>query len=430
MTNDNKSVKKGLGFEYQVSGMFQSQGYLTRRGIPLQYGVSNHDVTDIDVLGIIFTNPFQGHRIICDCKNKARSKPYERIFWAKGLGEFVKANNVFVALNKTQWEIIRFASTGGVKVLTSEILEEYKDKRYSIGLADGDFYSEYESKLQKVAKSNSYINSILSNTRKLYLHENPYVAVNICLEFLKSVARGLDHAGNHNNDHRDTLKFLACELTILVGLQILWICSDVLGLPGGARRNHITSKLTYGDLDPKTANDLISTVKDLANEIIRSSVPKSVAPKSIDLGSIDPPPYTDSLIGLIERALARPNLYLTMPQHLDFLLFEQGLKGKEYSEEQLMNVFGYGLSDERFKVSRNILSFVRESCGLDWKSLWNKGEIQKQVSTNHVKPKEVIATREDIKPTKLKENDKADNRPQQVTTEDELSSLNKVGWTE
>jgi len=424
--NEDKSAKKGIGFEYLVSGMFQSQGYLTRRGIPLQYGVSNHDATDIDVLGIIFTNPFQGHRIICDCKNKARSKPYERIFWAKGLGEFVKANNVFVALNKTQWEIIRFASTGGVKVLTSEILEEYKDEKYAFGLADGDFYSKYEGIIQRVAKSNATVNNILSNTRKLYLYENPYVAINICLESLNTVARGLDHAGNHSKDHRDTLKFLACELTVLVGLQILWICSDVLGLPERARRDHITSKLTYGDLDPRTANELIRTARDLANEIVRSSVPKSVAPQSVEFGPIDPPPYTASLIGLVDRALARPNLYLSMPQHLDFLLFEQGLKGKEYSEEGLMKVFGYGLSDERFKVARNILSFVRESCSLDWKSMWGKGDSIKSEQPYLSKTSEAVITVKDEKRSITKDLTNSETKPQQVTMEVESAPLDKV----
>lgn len=425
MNQDDKTAKKGFGFEYQVSSMFQSQGYLTRRGIPLQYGISNHDATDIDVLGVIFTNPFQGHRIICDCKNKVKSKPYERIFWAKGLGEFVKADNVFVALNKTQWEIIRFASSGGVKVLTSEILDEYIGGRHAFGLADVDFYSRYESIILKVVKANSTLNNILTNTRKLYLQENPYVAVNICLELLNTVARGLDHAGNHNNDHRDTLKFLACELTVLTGLQILWICSDVLGLPERARRDHITSKLTYGDLDPRTANDLISTARDMANEIIRSSVPKSVAPKSIEFGPIDPPPYTASLIGLIERALARPSIYLSMPQHLDFLLFEQGLKSKEYSEEELVKVFGYGISDERFKVARNILSFVRESCGLDWKSMWGKGDSTKQEHSSITKPVDTANTTINEKPSATRDIVKAESAPQQVTMDDENEKFNK-----
>jgi hypothetical protein len=197
-------------------------------------------------------------------------------------------------------------------------------------------------------------------------------------------------------------------------------------LPERARRDHITSKLTYGDLDPRTANELIRTARDLANEIIRSSVPKSVAPQSVEFGPIDPPPYTASLIGLVDRALARPNLYLSMPQHLDFLLFEQGLKGKEYSEQELLRVFGYNLSDERFKVARNILSFVRESCGLDWRSMWGKGDSAKPDQPSLIKPNEVVTSISHEKPVVTKDFIKSESKYQQITMKDESVSPNKV----
>ncbi|OPG94632.1 hypothetical protein B2I21_30425, partial [Chryseobacterium mucoviscidosis] len=77
------------------------------------------------VLGIQFTLPFNVHRIICDCKNKQKSKPYERIFWAKGLGEFTSASEVYVALPKTSAEIINFALTGGVRVLTNDKVNQF-----------------------------------------------------------------------------------------------------------------------------------------------------------------------------------------------------------------------------------------------------------------------------------------------------------------
>lgn len=393
MAYNNKTDQKGFGFEYDVCGVFQSQGYLTRRGVPLSNG---NDATDIDVLGIVFTNPFQGQKIICDCKNKVKAKPFERIFWAKGLGEFVKASNVFLALNKTQGEIIRFAASGGVKIITNDIIDDYrKEQRATHGLADGQFYAQYEQKMKNAAKASSLLNNILINTKKMYLQENPYVVINICMDFLTDIANGLEHGGNHSKDHYDTLKYLACELTVLIGLQILWICSDVLGLPERARREHISSKLTYGDLDPKTATNIISTARDLANEIIKASVPKSMKPKDVDFGDIVAPPYTSSLIGLVERALSRPNTYLSMPQHLDFLLFEQGIKGREYTDDELINLFGYTLSDEKFKVARNILSFVRESCGLDWKSMWSKGKEVKNTlndvkSISNSQPSEII----------------------------------------
>ena len=403
----NKTDKKGFGFEYIVSNMFQSQGYLTRRGIPLQYGIANQDATDIDVLGIMFTGPFQGHRIICDCKNKARSKPYERIFWAKGLGEFVSASSVFVALNRTQWEIIRFASTGGVKVLTSDIISEYANSKPAYGLADASYYEQYEKIVEKVANSNRTINNILNNTKKLYLNENPYLALNISLAYLDEISKTLQFYEKNTNEQNKTLNFLACELTVIVGLQLLCICSDVLGLPEKARREHIVNKITFGELEPKTVRNIIKDAKDLANEIVKASVPKSMAPKEVDFGEITAPSYTESLIGLVERALARPQIYLTMPQLLDFLLFEQGLKGAEYTDEDFVKIFGYSMSDDKLKASRNILSFVREFCGIDWKRVFEKTNINQphQSSSGIVKVERVVTegTPQATNPTPIKE---------------------------
>lgn len=102
-------AQRGARLEYFVASVFQGQGYWVRRGVPLKYGISGQDATDIDVLGIRFTQPFQPHLIICDCKDKQRSKPYERIFWAKGLAHFVNASETYVALPKASLDVITFA---------------------------------------------------------------------------------------------------------------------------------------------------------------------------------------------------------------------------------------------------------------------------------------------------------------------------------
>ncbi|MDQ0176269.1 hypothetical protein [Bacillus chungangensis] len=391
MNISSKTDRKGFGFEYTISDMFQSQGYLVRRSVPLQFGTTNQDATDIDVLGIMFTGLFQKHRIVCDCKNKARAKPYERIFWAKGLGEFVNTSNVFVALNKTQSEIIRFAGTGGVKVLTSDIISKYTSSNSPHGLADASYYEAYEKTLEKISKRNRVINNIFSNFKKLYLNENPYLALNIALAYLEEVSKELQLYTDSNDEFNKALRFLACELTTIVGLQLLCICSDVLSLPENVRREHIINKLTFGEMEPRAVKGIIKNAKDLANEIVKSSVPKSVAPKEVDFGEITVPPYTDSLIGLVERALLRPQMYLRMPQLLDFLLFEQGFKGKEYTDEEFIKIFGHSMSDERMKASRNVLAFVKSFCGIDWKHIWEKSN-----NNESIQPKATIVKTESV----------------------------------
>ena len=88
---------KGTGFEYDVCQLFTEQNYFTRRSIPIRSTI-NQDITDVDVLGIKYTYPFEKKVIICDCKNKVKPKPFERIFWTKGLGEYVGVDDEYIAL--------------------------------------------------------------------------------------------------------------------------------------------------------------------------------------------------------------------------------------------------------------------------------------------------------------------------------------------
>ena len=49
---------KGTGFEYDVCQLFTEQNYFTRRSIPIRSTI-NQDITDVDVLGIKYTYPFE-----------------------------------------------------------------------------------------------------------------------------------------------------------------------------------------------------------------------------------------------------------------------------------------------------------------------------------------------------------------------------------
>ncbi|KAF6616175.1 hypothetical protein H7K28_12625 [Paenibacillus polymyxa] len=373
--------EKGYSLEYMVTGLFQSQGYLARRSIPLQYGPVNQDATDVDVLGIQFTLPFRGHRIICDCKNKQKSKPYERIFWAKGLGEFTNASDVYVALPKTSSEIINFALTGGVRVLTNDKVSQFSSiPSGSYGIADEKFYKGFFAAIDRVLKNDKQAEKICLIVRKLYLKDDPFTSVNIAFDYLKIATKQLS-ISKYNSDHNTFWKYLCCELVVLIGLQILWICADTYSLSEKAREERILTKLTYGELEASQVHKLLNSAGDLANEIVRASIPSSYLPKTrlIEFGEFPPPEYAYSLIGIVERALQNPQWYVDMPQLLDFLLFEQGLKGKDFSDNAYRHMFKSGLSDEKLKASKNILSFVKDSVGFEWKSIWSKPLEEKLV---------------------------------------------------
>ena len=385
VNNDKNPINsdKGHSYEYDVSSFFQSQGYLTRRAIPIQYGTSNQEATDIDVLGISYTSPFKKRIIICDCKNKVRSKPHERIFWAKGLGEFMKASEVYVSLPKCSWEFTKFASQGEVRILTSDHIHQYSELS-TYGLADQTFYNDYLEKIDRIAKGNKKLNETLLLIRKLYLKDDPYVVLNVTLDTLKNVVWKNMYLMSPDSVEFEAWKYLCCELTVLLSIQILSICCDVLGAYKGHRENHIKEKLTYGDLEPIQVKKFLVAAEDWANEVVKSTIPAELLPSSkvVSFGKFPAPVYSPDVVGLVERAYSNPEWYINLPQILDFLLFEVGLKGKEFNEQTYRKIFKSDYAEERLKVARNILAFIKDKTGINWAILWPKGEGQLRGNDN------------------------------------------------
>lgn len=152
------------------------------------------------------------------------------------------------------------------------------------------------------------------------------------------------------------------------------ICNDVLGLPKHARGKQIIEKLSYGDMEPTKVKEIINSIEAYANEIVKSKIPQSLIPQRniINFGPITAPSYAHDVVGLIERASNNPEIYVALPQLLDFLLFERGLKGKEFSDLPYREAFKYSFPDERLKAAKNIFAFLRDKIGVNWNIIWTK----------------------------------------------------------
>jgi len=369
-------LKRGFRLEYLTSGVFQGQGFLVRRAVPLKYGPDDQYATDVDVLGIKFTNPFQPHRIICDCKERIRSKPFERIFWVKGLASSVDALEAYITLPKVSWDIIDFARSVKVRILTKEILEDTFIKTNGeggkpCGLANQDFYEPFYQRLTPISKKDKVASEILFRTRTLYLVNDPYVSLNIAMSHLSNCAEALRKI-DKSIDVYDLWRFIAADLIVVISLLFLYIASDTIGFTKTERQRHIMNRLTYGDISESKAKEIFSLAKELAMEAAKISSPK-VSIQSLlpfDIGKIDPPSFAANVVGLIDRAFASPSLYHGLPQLIDFLLFEQALQNKGFSDEEYRRTFPNAKQSERLKVARNIFVFVRDSAGIDLNVFW------------------------------------------------------------
>lgn len=387
MTNF-EPFKRGNHLEYLAAAVFQGQGYLVRRSVPLKVARAGQDATDIDVLGVKLTKPFQPQRVICDCRDRQRSKPFERIFWAKGLASFVNATETYVALPRASWEIFNFAKSGQVRVFTRHILDEaferiYGKKGHAYGIANEAFYEPFYQKLFRVSKKETQAVEILFRSRMLFLVEDPYVSLNSALSDLKTTATVLGRLNAAADLQFQVWRYVAADLVVAISLLLLYIASDTLGLSKEERERHITDRLTYGDISPVKAKDIFALAKELAFEAAKMGIPDDSRQTMLpyDIGEIEAPIYAPGVCGLVERAILSPELYHELPQLLDFLLFEQALQDRGFSDEQYRETFPVPFQQERLKVARNIFYFVRDTCGLNLQVFWPK-EINHLPKTN------------------------------------------------
>lgn len=355
---------KGTSFEYDICKFFSKQDFFTRRSIPIKT-IGKQDITDIDVLGIKFTYPFEKQLIICDCKNKIRSKPYERIFWTKGLGTYVGANKEYIALPKVSSDIIAFAKKCEVRVISQSEMTQFNDLSY--GYFDYSYYSNFFASIDPKSKEGRQIDEYISILKREYLSNDPYTGLNRALLILNKI-QNLDIGHKAN-------QIIFAEAVSVVAYAILDICRDVFGMNSVEREEHITDRLTYGSSDSAYINSLIENITSYANQVVMEKIPKTYVKNNlIDNMKIPAPHYSKNCIGLIERIYNNPDWYIDILNNIDFILYEFVLKNAKFDNEKFAAYNKQHIVEEKLKACKNILYFACSSSRIPLTTVWEQEE--------------------------------------------------------
>lgn len=353
---------KGPQFEYLLCEMFAEQDYFARRSIPIML-VNGQDVTDIDVLGIKFIYPFEKKMLICDCKNKAKSKPFERIFWTKGLGTYVGVDEEYVALPKANGEIISFAKQCGVRVIVQEELSKYG--KANRGYADYNFLGELFKNIEDKKNGDLAAARYLSILKKEYLSDNPYKSLNVALLILNKLSK--EKLGE------DGVRMVYAEGVTVVAYSLLDICHDVFGMGSADRDRYIEKKLTYGDSDESYIENLVNSITMYANEVLAGKIPKEYYNKNlVDKMVIPKPHYAKNCISIVEKAYSSPSVYIDILQNLDFIMFEFFVKKKAFDENIFAEHCRNFRIDDKLKACKNILFFIGNSSAVFLNDIWTE----------------------------------------------------------
>ncbi|WP_273860677.1 hypothetical protein [Photobacterium sp. GSS17] len=136
----SKKVCKGFAMEELLKSYFIQAGYYVARGVPFVY--EGFDVTDIDLWLYSRASSATRNVTIVDVKNKKTPQAIERIFWAKGLAQAVKADNVIIATTDQRKEVKDFGKDLNVLVLDGVFLSKLSRTESELTrLSDEEFIS-------------------------------------------------------------------------------------------------------------------------------------------------------------------------------------------------------------------------------------------------------------------------------------------------
>jgi hypothetical protein len=318
MTNSDKSKKrKGPGLELQTTAYFQSLGYLVRRGVKLAIAAGSADVTDIDVLAIRFSIPLAEERLIADCKDRRKPKPYERVLWTRGLASFARADRAVVVLPRVPWQAREFGAQGNVEIVEARVMSneaKHGDTPYwTYGEADPVFDQLTARRKQRVQQQDSTLVKELAGEdlrlRQLLIVGHPLTNLNRIIRTLSSVGK----RANQGSEEMRWLKLRTCyNAAVVAGVMLVRFACEVKWTPEEDWSEYARKKLTYGDVPPQKARQLAKLALDTSF-----------------FEGLPSPEYTDEIVEVIRALVSQPAGASTVPQALDMRLFGQELGGIE-----------------------------------------------------------------------------------------------------
>lgn len=324
----NTKDRKGPGLELRTAAYFQSLGYLVKRGVKLAIAAGSADVTDIDLLAMRFTVPLSEERLIADCKDRRKPKPYERILWTRGLASFARADRAVVVVPRVPWQAREFGTQGNVEILeTREISAETAD-----GDAIDAAYGEADSTLdqlttlrkQRVQQQDGGLAKELAREdlklRQMLIVGHPLTNFNRLIRTLASVGKRVDQG----TDEMRWLKRRTCyNAGVIAGVMLVRFACETKWTPEEEWTDYARKKLTYGDVPPHKARQLAKLALD-----------------ADFFEGLPSPEYTDEIVGAIGSLIAQPIAASTVPQALDFGLFGQELVSEDAPNSQVGAAFG------------------------------------------------------------------------------------------
>jgi len=349
----NKS-KKGTDLELRSAAYFQAHGFLIRRDVMLSVSAGTSDITDIDMLGIRFNIPLSEERLIADCKERKKSKPFERILWTTGLSVFCKAHRSCIVVPHAPWQAREFASKVDVEVLDEEQMDAYLNsvKGSFISFSEADENISYRVNYAKKQIGDKYKEVIREDLklRQMLVVGKPLTNLNRIIVALSNLYK----LPTPTTEYMSWLRrYLCYNAAVTASVMLARFSAESKWTSESDWKDHAKKTLTYGDVPPKKAQQLAR-----------------LALEQTFYEGLPTPKYADELIMALQAMISNPSVAAVVPYTVDFLLLGRVLGGMsdEYIPPVLLGTF-----ENSTKMAKRIMSVIAYAAEIP-SDVWEVGK--------------------------------------------------------
>lgn len=317
-------------------------GYYTQINIPVvnfredSGSLTREDLTDIDVLGIIYDETLNRKIAIGDCKGVIT--PHNRLLWLKGLQDYLLADTASFIGREINSKFIEVARRLSISLWHPDnISQMLKDHKFDVSQKLFDInYCEEEKELWQHKESNKKILTYKNFIRYTFWELNPRRRLQSIVFNLSEVAKDFED--------KHFYYFLAYKTLILTSLSILDMAGFIIKNGRDEIHKH-TESFIFGS--PSEIDE-----KKRAFYSIKSNKNKDFYPT-----------YYPQLLDLLNYIIRRSDNSKEIPRYIETIWFNTDFARKNITLKEIAQDNDNTLIT--LKLSKDISNFLCKATGLD-----------------------------------------------------------------
>ena len=324
-----------------------AMGYWTRIEIPIvvyeddnkNKKLQKYYLTDIDVYGEIIQLDFSFTKSIGDCKSGRNVKVFERLFWLRGVKDYLNAEHAYLIKKNISSKAKIFMPKVNIKGIDDNSLTEI-EKIYhtsSLGLFSNDYY---KARVDMITQMKDEYKKIYDYMNTRYWFTNLNVSMQVLMTMLKK------------NDFNNTFikenkmhRFLLLEICIMLSRTIIDCCKYVMSRDVINIKRSVMEYI-HGGID--SYNNKMQMLREISVPIREIFESDEISNKILVT-----PEYFNEMFKLIIALIGEASNIKDIIRYLEIMQHEVLLdKRIDYTE-----IIGLQYSSVGHKLSKDIISF-------------------------------------------------------------------------